>query len=93
MTYRASSDLVRLTIIVLVVCRVTVTVHSHDVREYGAWSVVLVRVEEETKTLEFVRVAKDIAWLASLLGEPHGKAISIQIALAANLELEFDLLA
>jgi hypothetical protein len=38
-------------------------------------------------------VAKDIARLTALLREPHGEAIAVEVALAGNLELEFNLLA
>jgi hypothetical protein len=38
-------------------------------------------------------VAEDVARLRALLGEPHGKAVAIEVALATDLELKFDLLA
>jgi hypothetical protein len=38
-------------------------------------------------------VAEDVARLRALLGEPHGKAIAIEVALATDLKLEFNLLA
>jgi hypothetical protein len=38
-------------------------------------------------------VAKDIAGLRALLGEPHGEAIAVEITLAMDLELEDDLVA
>jgi hypothetical protein len=38
-------------------------------------------------------VAEDVAWLCALLGEPHGEAIAVEVALAGDLELEFNLRA
>ncbi len=92
-TYRASSDLISLAVVVLVVWRVSITVHSHDVGEYGAGTVVLVGIEEEAETLELVCMAEDVSWLRALLGEPHGEAVTVEVALAVDLELEYDLLA
>lgn len=92
-TYRASSDLVGLTIVVLVIRGLPITVHSHDVGEYCARAVVLVRIEEEAKALELVCVTEDVSWLSALLGEPHCEAVAVEVALAVNLELELNLLA
>jgi hypothetical protein len=91
--YRASSDLISLAVVVLVVWCVSITVHSHDVGEYGAGTVVLVGIEEEAETLELVRMAEDVSWLCALLCEPHGEAVTVKVALAVDLELEYDLLA
>jgi hypothetical protein len=93
MAYRAPSDLVRLAVVVLIIDGRSVAIHSHDVREDGAWSVVLIRVEEDTESLELVCVTEDIARLRALLGEPHSEAVAIQVALAGDLELELNLLA
>jgi hypothetical protein len=38
-------------------------------------------------------MAKDVSWLRALLGEPHGKAVAVEVALTMDLELESDLLA
>jgi hypothetical protein len=92
-TYRASGDLVRLAVIVLIVDSLSITVHGHDVWEHSARSIVLVCVEEDTETLELVCVAEDIARLCALLGEPHGEAIAVKVALAVDLEFEENLLA
>ena len=91
--YRAAGDFVGFAVVVLIVRGLAVAVHGHDVREYGAWSVVLIRVEKETESLELVGVAEDVAWLCALLGEPHGEAIAVEVALAGDLELEFNLRA
>jgi hypothetical protein len=87
-SHRAPSELVRFPVVVFVVHGLPITLHSHDVGKHGAWSVVLVRVEEETKALEFVCVAEDIAGLRALLGEPHCEAIAVESTLAMDLELE-----
>ena len=91
--YRASSKFVRLAVVVLVIGRVAVAVHGHDVGEHGARAVVLVRIDEQTEALELVGVAKDRPRLRALLGEPHGKAIAVEVALAVDLEFDNDLLA
>jgi hypothetical protein len=91
--YRAASDFVGLAVVVLIIRSRAVAVHGHDVREHGAWAIVLVCVKEETEALKLVCVAKDIARLPALLGEPHGESIAVEVALAGNLELEFNLLA
>jgi len=38
-------------------------------------------------------VPKDVSRLRTLLGEPHGEAIAIEITLAMDLEFEDDLVA
>lgn len=91
--YRTSSDLIGLAVIVLIIGGLSVAAHGHDVGEHGAWAVVLVCVEEETEALELVRVAEDVAWLGALLGEPHGKTVTVEVALAGDFELEYNLLA
>lgn len=87
-TYGAAGDFVCFAVIVLIIGGLSVAAHGHNVGEHGAGAVVLVRVEEDTEALKLVRVAKDVAWLSALLGEPHGEAITIEITLAMNLELE-----
>jgi hypothetical protein len=92
-TYGAAGHFVRLAVVVLIIRRLSVAAHSHDVGKHGAWSVVLVRVEEETESLELVRVAEDVARLCALLGEPHCEAIAVEVPLSVDLELEQNLLA
>lgn len=75
--YRAASKFVGFAIVVLVIYRVSVTSHSHDIREHSARAVVLVGVEEDTEAFELVSVAKNISWLRALLSEPHGKAVAV----------------
>ena len=92
-TYRAAGDLVCLAVDVLVVLGLAITVHGHDVWEHGARAVVLVCVNEDTEALEVVGVTKDGSWLRALLGEPHGEAVAVEIALAMDLEFDRNLLA
>jgi hypothetical protein len=92
-THRASSEFVRLAVVVLIIRRVAVTLHSHNVRKHSAWAVVLVGIEEEAEALELVCVTEDVSWLRALLGEPHCEAVAVEVALSVDLELESDLLA
>ena len=92
-TYRTPSDLIGLSIVLLVVGCISITAHGHDVRKYSAWSIVLVGVEEKTEALELVCMTEDISGLRALLGEPHGKAVAVEISLSMDLKLECDLLA
>jgi len=91
--YGAPGELVRLAVIVLVILRFSITVHSHDIREHSARPVVLVRIEEDTEALEFVDRAEDVTGGRALLGEPHSEAVAEKVALAMNLELDQDLIA
>jgi hypothetical protein len=90
-TYRATGKLVCLAVVVLVVCSLPVTIHSHDVGKHCAGAVVLVCIEEDTEALELVGRTEDVALGGALLGEPHCEAVAIQVALAANLELYLNL--
>lgn len=85
---RATSQLRLLAIVVLVVARLSVSVHGHDVGEDNARSVVLVCVDKDAQAFEFIRMAKDGTDLASLLGDPHGEAIAVELILAVNLEFD-----
>lgn len=87
---RAASQLRLLAVVVLVVGLLSVSKHGHDIGEDDAGAVVLVRVDENAQALELVGVAKDRSELASLLGDPHGEAIAIQLVLAMDLELDLD---
>jgi hypothetical protein len=75
----------------LVVRGFPITHHGHDVGERHAGAVVLIGVEEDTETLEFVCRTEDRALCGALLGEPKRKPITVQIAIAVDLELELDL--
>ena len=92
MIYRTSSDLVRLAVIVFVVCRLTISVHGHYVGEHRARAVILIRVEENAETFKLVYMTKDVPRLGSLLSDPHGETITVEIALAVDVEFELNLL-
>lgn len=87
---RAASQLRLLAVVVLVVGLLSVSKHGHDVGEDDAGPVVLVRVDEDTQALKLVGVAKDGSELASLLGDPHGEAVAVELVLAMDLELNLD---
>ena len=92
-TYRAPSNLVGLAIVVLVVSRVSIAAHGHDIGEDSARAVVLVGIEEDAESLELVSVTENRARLSTLFGEPHGEAVAVEVALSMNLEVDNDLLA
>lgn len=75
----------------LVVGSVPVTHHGHDIRERDARAVILIGVEEDTKALEFICRTEYRALGSTLLREPERKAVTMQVPLAMNLELELDL--
>jgi len=75
----------------LVIACLAITHHSHDKWKRGTGTVVLVRVEEDTKTLEVIGRAKDRTLLCALLGEPQGESIAMQITLSVDFEFEFNL--
>lgn len=89
--YGASCELVRLAIIVLVIFCVSIAVHSHYVRKDGSRSVVLVGIEEYAQTLELVLKSKNLPALCALLGEPHSKTVTVEVALSMDLKLDQDL--
>jgi hypothetical protein len=89
--YRAASQFVVFTIVVLVVEGLAVASHGHDVREHGAGAVVLVGIEEDTKTFKLVNGSEDWSLLCALLGEPECETIAIKGVLSVYLKLELDL--
>lgn len=90
-TYGTPSQLVGLAIVRLVVARLAIAHHGHYVGEGRAGAVILVRVEEDTQTFKVIRGPKDGALRRALLGEPHGKPVTVQISLAMDIELDLDL--
>ena len=90
-SYRATGELVRLAVVVLVVRCLPIATHSHDIGKHCAGAVVLVRIKKDAEALELVGGTEDVARSGALLGEPHSEAVAIQIALASDFELEFDL--
>lgn len=75
----------------LVVRGLSVAHHGHDIRERDTRTVVLVGIEENTETLELVCRSEDGTLRGALLGEPESEAIAVQVALAVELKLQFDL--
>lgn len=75
----------------LVIARLAITHHSHDKRKRGTGTVVLVRVEEDTETLEVIRRTKYRALHCALLGEPQGESIAVQVTVSVDFEFEFNL--
>ena len=75
----------------LIVRRLAITHHGHDIGKRSTGTVVFVSVEENTKTLEVIRRAKDRALCSSLLGEPQGESITVQVAVPVEFEFEFNL--
>jgi hypothetical protein len=90
-TYRTASEFVGLAVVGLVIGSVSITLHSHDIGKHNTRSVVLVRVEEDTQTLEFILVAKHGTLLCSVGCHPHGEAITEEVALAIDVEFNLDL--
>lgn len=75
----------------LVVRGLPIAHHGHNVRERRARSVILVRVEENTESLEVIRRSKDRTRLRALFGEPHGEPITVEVSFAVDFEFEFNL--
>lgn len=88
---RAAHELALLAVVGLVVHLLAVADDCHDVGEDGSGAVVLVGIDEDAEALELVYGAKDRTGHCSLLGEPHGKAVSVQVTFAVELEFDFDL--
>jgi hypothetical protein len=87
----APGVLVRFAVVDFVVRGASVTNHGHDVWEDDARAVVLVGVDEDTEAFEVVGTAKDGAGLGALTSEPHGHAVAVKVAVAMNVELDFNL--
>lgn len=90
-TYRASSQLVGLAVVRLVVGGLAIAHHGHNVREGYTGTVVLVSIEEDTKTFKLVCRSKDRAVCSALLGEPESETITVQRTTAVDLKFQFDL--
>lgn len=92
-THTTPGNLIRLAVIVLVIRRLPIAAHSHDIGKDGAGPVVLVRIEEDAETLEVVCGTEDRSGGSALLGEPHGHAVAVEVALAVDLELDQNLVS
>jgi hypothetical protein len=88
---RTTHELIVLAVVGLVVDLVAISNHSHDIGEYGAWTIVFVGVEEDSETFEFVDAAEDGPRGCTLLGEPHCEAIAVQVPLSVDFEFYFNL--
>lgn len=91
-TYRAARNLILLPIMIFVVFDGGVPHHGHDIRKHYPRSLVLVRIDKDSKAFEVVGRAKDSSGCCSLFGEPDGHPIAVEIPLAVDLELDFYLL-
>lgn len=79
---RTTGKLTRLAIVGLVVRRLAIAKHGHDVRKHGSGAVVLVRVDKDAQSLKLVHVAKHISLLAALFRHPHSHTVTVQLVLA-----------
>lgn len=68
--YRASIQLVGLSVMGLVVTRLPITHHSHDKRKRSTRAVIFVGIEKDTKSLEVIFRTEHWALCCALLGEP-----------------------
>lgn len=68
------------------------TKHGHDVWKNYAWAVVLVGIKENSQSLEFVNGPENRASKSSLLRDPHGHPIAVEVSCSMNFELELNLL-
>lgn len=90
-TYRAAGNLILLPIMIFVVFDRGITHHGHDVWKHHPWSLVFVRIYEDSKTFKVVGRPEDRPGCCSLFSEPDGHSIAVEITLAVDLELDFNL--
>lgn len=91
-TNRTSSKFVGLAVIGLVIWGLAISQHCHHIREHHPGPVILVRIDEDAKPIEVIRVAKHRSGRRPLLGEPYREAVTVEVALTVDLELDFNLL-
>ena len=77
---RASSQLVGLSVMLLVVASLTVAHHSHDVRERSTGAIVLISIEEDSQPFESICRSEDGTWCGTVLGEPQRKSVAMEVA-------------
>jgi hypothetical protein len=75
----------------LIIGSLTVSKHGHDIRKHNPRPVILVRVKKEAQAFKLVLRTKDGTLLSSVLGHPHGKAITKQVSLTVDGEFDFNL--
>ena len=90
-SYRTSCQFITLAIRRFVVARLSIAEHSHYIREHHAWPIVLVRIEENTKSFKFVDETKDGPPLRSLFRDPQCHTVAKDVSFSVYFELEFDL--
>ena len=90
-TYRAARNLIGLSVTLLVVHSLSVTHHGHNKGESNRGPSVFIGIEEDSETFELVRRSKYRARGTTLFRQPHRKAISKEVALAMDFELDFNL--
>jgi hypothetical protein len=76
-TYRASTNLIGLAIIRLIIFGPPVSHHCHDIWEHDPGSIVLVCVEEDPQTLKLVFMTEDWAGHSPIFRDPHCKSIAM----------------
>jgi hypothetical protein len=87
----APSELGGLSVVRVVVARLSVTEHSRNIRENDAGAVVLVGIDEDSKTLEVVGATEDGAGDCALLRDPERHAVAEEVAAAMEFEFPLDL--
>lgn len=76
---------------IIIVARLAITHHSHDIRECHTGTVILIRIEENPQSFELIRRPKHGTLCSTLFGEPERESVAVQMARSVNLELNFDL--
>ena len=64
---------------VLVVGRLSIAHHGHDVRERGTGTVVLVRIEENAQTFKPICRSEYGTGCSTVLGEPKRKSVAVEV--------------
>lgn len=75
----------------LIIRRMPIAQHSHDIGKHDTRAVVLVGIKENTQPLEFILVAKHGALLSAIGSHPHGESVAKQVSLAIDVEFDFNL--
>jgi hypothetical protein len=75
----------------LIIRSMSITKHSHDIRKHNPGPIILVRIKKDTQPFELILVSKHRTLLCSVCSHPHGKPITKQVALAIDVEFNFNL--
>lgn len=65
---------------VLVIGRLSIAHHGHDIRERGTGTVVLVGIEENAQPFESICRSEHGTWCATVFGEPECKSVTVEVA-------------